>query len=118
MKDSKWIVAILILGFAGIATQNALLMKELVFLQNRMEESQIEYEDHLEDVYFLMKSDSSRLYTIMDTEVRILHYAKPHKHPMWACPECAEQKQRGDKDDVQSSSKYVESKKEVGSERG
>ena len=51
-------------------------------------------DEHMDDIYFLMKSDSSRLYTIMDTEVRILHYAKPHKHAMWACPECAEQKDR------------------------
>lgn len=111
MKDSSWIVAILLLGIIGITTQN-------FFLMQRMDESEAAYEQHLDDVYFLMKSDSSRLYTIMDTEVRILHYAKPHKHPMWACPECAEQKQRGDKDDVQSSSKHVKSKKEVGSQRG
>ena len=90
------------------------MMEEVVSLEKKMETAQKEYEGHLDDVYFLMKSDSARLYTIMDTEVRILHYAKPHTHPMWACPECAEQKQRGEKDDVQSRHKHVEGEKETG----
>ena len=79
-----------------------------------MDIAQEEYEGHLDDVYFLMKSDSARLYTIMDTEIRILHYTKPHTHPTWACPECAEQKQRGEKDDVQSRDKHDEDKEKAG----
>ena len=114
MKDSSWIVLILVLGIISTTVQNFFMMQEVALLEKKMETAQKEYEGHLDDVYFLMKSDSARLYTIMDTEVRILHYAKPHKHPMWACPECAEQKQRGDKDDVQSRDKHGEGEKEAG----
>ncbi len=114
MKDSSWIILILVLGIVSTTIQNLFMMQEVTLLEEKMETAQKEYEGHLDDVYFLMKSDSARLYTIMDTEVRILHYAKPHKHPMWACPECAEQKQRGEKDDVQSRHKHVEGEKEAG----
>ena len=114
MKDSSWIMLVLLLGIVSTTIQNFVMMEEVVSLEKKMETAQKEYEGHLDDVYFLMKSDSARLYTIMDTEVRILHYAKPHTHPMWACPECAEQKQRGEKDDVRSRHKHVEGEKEAG----
>jgi len=113
MKDSSWIILILVLGVVSTTIQNFVMMQEVVLLEKKVETAQKEYEGHIEDVYFLMKSDSARLYTIMDTEVRILHYAKPHKHPMWACPECAEQKQRGEKDDVYGRDKDEEGKKET-----
>ena len=74
--------------------QTFLLRQQTKMLEDRISATSEEFDGHMEDIYFLMKSDSSKLYTIMDTEVRILHYAKPHKHPMWACPECAEQKDR------------------------
>lgn len=111
MSDSKWIVVIVLLGIVGTTIQNVFLREEL---NGIVLESRKDYEQDLEDVYFLMKSDSARLYTIMDTEVRILHYAKPHKHAMWACPECAEQKQKGDEDDVQSGHKHVKGETEAG----
>jgi hypothetical protein len=63
-------------------------------LEDKLDKTAEEFSDHVDDIYILMKSDSSKLYTIMDTEVRILHYTKPHKHPVWLCPECAEQKDR------------------------
>ena len=113
MKDSSWIILILVLGVVSTTIQNFVMMQEVVLLEKKVETAQKEYEGHLEDVYFLMKSDSARLYTIMDTEIRILHYAKPHKHPTWACPECAEQKQRGEKDDVYGRDKHEEGKKET-----
>jgi len=113
MKDSSWIILILVLGVVSTTIQNFVMMQEVVLLEKKVETAQKEYEGHIEDVYFLMKSDSARLYTIMDTEVRILHYAKPHKHPMWACPECAEQKHRGEKDDVYGRDKHEEGKKET-----
>ena len=45
MKDSSWIVAILLLGIIGITIQN-------FFLMQRMDESEATYEQHLDDVYF------------------------------------------------------------------
>jgi hypothetical protein len=71
-----------------------LLSQEVKLLQNRISATSEEFDEHMEDIYLLMKMDSSRLYTIMDTEVRILHYTKPHKHATFGCPECAEQKKR------------------------
>ena len=71
-----------------------LLSQEVKLLQNRISATSEEFDEHMEDIYLLMKMDSSRLYTIMDTEVRILHYTKPHKHATFGCPECAEQKDR------------------------
>jgi len=92
MKDSKWVIVMLLLSVVSITVQNYLLRTDI----SRSREA---YKKDLDDVYFLMKSDSSKLYTIMDTEIRILHYARPHKEPMWCCPECAEQKKRSDLDE-------------------
>ena len=86
-KKTTFLATVAILTLAVLVYHISLLRSEVLSLRE-------EANGHAEDIYFLMKSDSARLYTIMDTEVRILHYAKPHKHPMWACPECAEQKDR------------------------
>jgi|TARA_R110000824_G_scaffold375708_1_gene566646 hypothetical protein len=113
MKDSSWVMLVLLLGIISTTIQNFVTMQEVVSLEEKMKIAQKEYEGHIEDIYFLMKSDGSKLYTIMDTEVRILHYAKPHKHTMVGCPECAEQKQRGEKDDVHGRDKHEEGEKET-----
>ena len=81
-----------------LATVATLTLAVLVFhislLRSEVLSLRKEANGHAEDIYLLMKMDSSRLYTIMDTEVRILHYTKPHKHTTHGCPECAEQKDR------------------------
>lgn len=92
MKDSKWIIIMILLAVVAVSVQNYSLRTDI-------NESRKAYEKDLDDVYLLMKMDSSRLYTIMDTEVRILHYVKPHKEPMWGCPECSEQKKQVDLDE-------------------
>ena len=92
-KKTTFLAVVATLTLAVLVYHTSLLRSEILSLRE-------ETSGHADDIYFLMKSDSARLYTIMDTEVRILHYAKPHKHPMWACPECAEQKNR-EKLDVQ-----------------
>ena len=51
--------------------------------------------EHVEDIYKLSALDSIRGYVTMDTLIRVFHYAKPHKSPAWACPECAEIKKKG-----------------------
>ena len=86
-KKTTFLAVVATLTLAVLVYHTSLLRSEILSLRE-------ETNGHAEDIYFLMKSDSARLYTIMDTEVRILHYAKPHKHDMWACPECAEQKER------------------------
>ena len=55
--------------------------------------------DHLDGIYRTATTDNSRTYTIMDTIIRIFHYAKPHKGPTWNCPECEDIKKesRGEK---------------------
>ena len=88
MTDSKWVVIIVVCALSAITIQNLFVQREVLALKHNVTRSNEQYQKDLEDVYFLMKSDSSKLYTIMDTEIRILHYTKPHKEPMWCCPEC------------------------------
>ena len=51
--------------------------------------------DHVEEIYKLSALDSIRGYVTMDTLIRVFHYAKPHKSPAWACPECADIRKKG-----------------------
>ena len=51
--------------------------------------------EHIEDIYKLFVLDSVRGYVTMDTLIRVFHYAKPHKTPVWNCPECADIRKKG-----------------------
>ena len=51
--------------------------------------------EHIEDIYKLSVLDSVRGYVTMDTLIRVFHYAKPHKTPVWNCPECADIRKKG-----------------------
>ena len=57
---------------------------------DRQEQDMAFIKEHLEDIYGNTARENARAYTIMDTIIRILHYAKPNKGPTWNCPECAE----------------------------
>ena len=52
MKDSSWIVLILVLGIISTTVQNFFMMQEVALLEKKMETAQKEYEGHLDDVYF------------------------------------------------------------------
>jgi len=54
----------------------------------QQQEDMVFVRDHLEGIYTASRADNARTYTIMDTIVRIFHYAKPHKGPTGNCPEC------------------------------
>ena len=90
LRDKTIFVAILVCMTIAYTVQSSILLFNQEQLQSDIHLLRSEVEGHSEDVYTLMRSDSARLYTIMDTQIRILHYAKPHTKPMWACPECAE----------------------------
>ena len=87
-------IALICLACVVVAScyQTFLLCDKTKLLEDRISATSEEFDEHMDDIYLLMKMDSSRLYTIMDTEVRILHYTKPHKHTAYGCPECAEHK--------------------------
>ena len=51
--------------------------------------------EHVEDIYKLSALDSIRGYVTMDTLIRVFHYAKPHKAPVWNCPECSDIRKKG-----------------------
>ena len=51
--------------------------------------------EHVEDIYKLFVLDAVRGYVTMDTLIRVFHYAKPHKSPVWNCPECADIRKKG-----------------------
>ena len=53
-------------------------------------DEEISVEDEVENIYVLIKQINAREYTMMDTMIRIFHYAKPHEGPTCGCPECAE----------------------------
>ena len=51
--------------------------------------------EHIEDIYKLSVLDSVRGYVTMDTLIRVFHYAKPHRGSVGGCPECADLRKRG-----------------------
>ena len=51
--------------------------------------------EHVEDLYKLSVLDSVRGYVTMDTLIRVFHYAKPHKGPVYGCAECSDIKKKG-----------------------
>ena len=54
----------------------------------QQQEDMVFVRDHLDGIYVASRADNARTYTIMDTIIRIFHYAKPHEGPTWNCPEC------------------------------
>lgn len=97
MNATKWLMLVLVLGICSTTIQSLVMLEgqEVILegqedLKKEVTSLQTQVDGHAEDTYVLMRSDSSRLYTIMDTQIRTLHYTKPHTGPMWACPECAE----------------------------
>jgi hypothetical protein len=59
------------------------------------QESEKFVKEHVEDIYKLFVLDSVRGYITMDMLIRVFHYAKPHKSPVWNCPECADIRKKG-----------------------
>ena len=59
------------------------------------QESEKFVKEHVEDIYKLSVLDSVRGYVTMDTLIRVFHYAKPHKGPVYGCPECSDIKKKG-----------------------
>ena len=59
------------------------------------QESEKFVKEHVEDLYKLSVLDSVRGYVTMDTLIRVFHYAKPHKGPVYGCPECSDIKKKG-----------------------
>ena len=53
-------------------------------------DEEISVEDEVENIYVLIQQINAREYTMMDTMIRIFHYAKPHEGPTRGCPECSE----------------------------
>lgn len=65
------------------------LAKEIKFREEELKETRELYEDTLRSIILI----EHRLFTVMDTEIRILHYAIPHKEHILGCPECFKVKQ-------------------------
>jgi hypothetical protein len=97
MNATKWLMLVLVLGICSTTIQSLVMLDGQEDLRKEVASLRTQVDGHAEDTYFLMKSDSARLYTIMDTQIRTLHYAKPHAEPMWACPECSEIHERNKK---------------------
>jgi len=51
--------------------------------------------ENIEDIYKLSVLDSVRGYVTMDTLIRVFHYAKPHKGPVYGCSECSDIRKKG-----------------------
>jgi hypothetical protein len=90
-RSSKMLImSTLVCAMVAFTIQSATLLYNQESLHEKVGQLRSQVDGHAEDVYFLMRSDSARLYTIMDTQVRTFHYAKPHAGPTRGCPECAE----------------------------
>lgn len=89
-RDKKIIVAILVTMTIASTIQSGMLFYEHQQLKAQVTSLEEDISNNAEDTYTLLASDGARLYTIMDTLIRIFHYAKPHKQPAWNCPECSE----------------------------
>lgn len=44
--------------------------------------------NQIRSIYTLLEMQGVNTYVIMDTQVRTFHYVKPHKGPVYFCPEC------------------------------
>ena len=87
---SRNVIVYLIMGvlcFATAASMGFTLYQQQVVIDQQQEDMAF-IKDHLDGIYNTAVTDNSRTYTIMDTIIRIFHYAKPHKGPTWNCPEC------------------------------
>jgi len=80
-----WVVVISV-GLI-IYQQNELIRQQQAVVIQQQEDMAF-VKDHLEGIYMAARAENSRTYTIMDTIIRIFHYAKPHEGPTWNCPEC------------------------------
>ena len=91
-------VAVAFLCFAVAISMGYTLYQQQAVIQ-KQEEDMALIKDHLEGLYTNSAVENSRTYTIMDTIIRIFHYAKPHKGSTWNCPECEDirQESKGEK---------------------
>ena len=44
--------------------------------------------EEMDEIYGMKAREEAKAYVLMDTMIRVFHYAKPHKTPQPACPEC------------------------------
>jgi ribosomal protein L23 len=82
-------VTVAFLCFAIAISMGYTLYQQQMVIQKQEKDMDL-IKDHLEGLYTNSARENARTYTIMDTIIRIFHYAKPHKGPTWNCPECAE----------------------------
>lgn len=48
------------------------------------------WEQNIAEIDDLIARQNQTMGVMMDTQIRIFHYAKPHDAPIYGCPECAE----------------------------
>jgi hypothetical protein len=82
-------VTVAFLCFAVAISMGYTLYQQQTVIQ-KQEQDMAFIKDNLEGLYTNSARENARTYTIMDTIIRIFHYAKPHKGPTWNCPECSE----------------------------
>jgi hypothetical protein len=86
--ENKNVVMAALCFLIAISMGYTLYQQQMVI--DRQEQDMAFIKEHLEDIYGNSARENARTYTIMDTIIRIFHYAKPHKGPTWNCPECSE----------------------------
>lgn len=61
----------------------------IVILNNRYHKTVEEInKSDIVDFYNCVARIENRMFTVMDTQVRILHYSIPHKNNIVGCPDC------------------------------
>ncbi|MFO1021528.1 MAG: hypothetical protein U0903_12650 [Planctomycetales bacterium] len=71
----------------GILYQQAVGMSQQGAEIKKEKES---WEQNIAEIDDLIARQNQTMGVMMDTQVRIFHYARPHEYPITACPECAE----------------------------
>lgn len=84
MKQLAWIVGYLVVAAVSFMAGSWSQQLKAANAERR------EWEESVKDIDKLIAYQNSTMGTMMDTQVRIFHYVKPHKSPIMMCPECAE----------------------------
>ena len=70
-----------------------ILQKEEMIKQHEADMSYIR--ENVDEIYRNTELANTRAFVIMDTLIRVFHYAKPHKEAAWCCPECSDILEKG-----------------------
>ena len=82
------LLSVNIIGIAFVARGQKVLMIKTIENKAQAAVDMIYIKESMDEVYGMKAREEAKSYILMDTMIRVFHYAKPHKTPQPACPEC------------------------------